>query len=198
MFLIIYATIGIPLMAMMLMTFGEKLKHMIRSSIISFERKVLKRSRPQDIQRKSVIAVFVITAVFLCFISAISTIIENWDFSVALYVWFVTMTTIGFGDYVPQCRGTSNPILVALEYTYVVIAFFLSLTLMACIIHALSDWVNSTKPPSKDDLKQSLSCIANSLSMHKEEQPSINMALPRPFMTPLPPQALPHPYLGTM
>jgi hypothetical protein len=24
------------------------------------------------------------------------------------------------------------------------------------------------------------------------------MALPRPFMTPLPPQALPHPYLGTM
>jgi CBS domain containing-hemolysin-like protein len=147
-----------------------------------------------------VIAVFVITAVFLCFISAISTIIENWDFSVALYVWFVTMTTIGFGDYVPQCRGTSNPILVALEYTYVVIAFFLSLTLMACIIHALSDWVNSTKPPSKDDLKQSLSCIANSLSMHKEEQPSINMALPRPFMTPLPPQALPHDhlYLGTM
>ena len=178
-------------MAMMLMTFGEKLKHMIRSSIISFERKILKRSRPQDIQRKSVIAVFVITAVFLCFISAISTIIENWDFSLALYVWFVTMTTIGFGDYVPKGSGASNPILVALEYLYVVIAFFLSLTLMACIIHALSDWVNSTKPPSKDDLKQSLSRIANSLSMHREEQPSIIMALPRP----LPPRALPRPYI---
>ena len=102
-----------------------------------------------------------------------------------------------YGPDVPKGSGASNPILVALEYLYVVIAFFLSLTLMACIIHALSDWVNSTKPPSKNDLKQSLSRIANSLSTRREEQPSINMALPRPFTTPLPPQALPRPYVGT-
>ena len=108
MFLIVYATVGIPLMAMMLTTFGDKLKHAIRSSIICFERKLLKRNQPQNIHKKSLIAVFLVTVVFLCFISAISTKVENWDFSLALYVWFVTFTTIGFGDYVPQGSGQTN------------------------------------------------------------------------------------------
>lgn len=161
MFLIIYATIGIPLMAMMLTTFGDKLKHAIRMSITSFERKILKRSRHQNI------------LVFLCSISAISASVENWDFSLALYVWFVTFTTIGFGDYVPQGTGKKNPVYKTLEVTYALIAFFLGLVLIATILHALSDWVNSKKPPTTDEIKRSLNRVTNSLSTHKEES-SVN------------------------
>ena len=37
--------------------------------------------------------------------SQISSAKINMSFSLALYVWFVSMTTIGFGDYVPQGRS---------------------------------------------------------------------------------------------
>lgn len=175
MFLIIYATIGIPLMAMMLTTLGDKVKHAIRSSLISFEKNILKRSRPQNIQRKSLIAVFVITAIFLCSVSAISAKVENWEFSLALYVWFVTFTTIGFGDYVPQGSGKIDPLYTPLELTYALIAFFLGLVLIATILHTLFDWINSKRPPTTDDLKRSLGRMTASLSTHKEE-PSTSIA----------------------
>ena len=168
MFLIIYATVGIPLMAMMLTTFGDRMKYIIRSCIIFFEKNALKKTRPQNIQKKSLIAVFVITVVFLCLISAISGNIENWDFFLALYVWFVTFTTIGFGDYVPKCTGRTNG-LQAFGITFALFALTLGLTLIATILHALSDCVNTTKPPTKKYLKRSLGRMANSLSTNKEE-----------------------------
>ena len=180
MFLIVYAIIGIPLMAMMLTTFGDKMKHIKKSHIIYFETKILKRSQPQNIQRKSLIAVFVATAVSLSVISAISVKIENWDFSLAFYIWFVTLTTIGFGDYVPKGSGTTNPVRFGLEVVFTVIGFFMSLTLVACILHTLSDWVNSSTPPTKNDLKRSLGHLTGSSSTHREEPVTISKALPRP------------------
>ena len=161
-------------MAMMLATLGDKLKHSIRSSVISFERNILKISQPRNIQRKSLIAVFVITVFFLGAISAISSTVEDWEFSLALYVWFVTFTTIGFGDYVPQGTGEKHPLYSSLEAAYVLTAFFLGLVLIATILHALSDWINSKKPPTKDDLKRSLGRVTGSMSTQKEE-PSTNI-----------------------
>ena len=179
-FLIGYAIIGIPMMAMMLTTFGDKMKHVIKSHVISFERKILKRSRPQNVQKKLLIAVFVLTTVTVFIMSAISAKIENWDFSLALYVWFVTLTTIGFGDYIPEGTKTTD-ITYYIEMVYVVTAFFLSLTLTACILHALADWAQSKAPPTKDDIKQTLSRFTESLSTHREEPMThITKAIPRP------------------
>ncbi|XP_028404715.1 potassium channel subfamily K member 15-like [Dendronephthya gigantea] len=170
MFLIVYATVGIPLMAMMLTTFGDRLRYIIRSCILSFERKALKITRPQNIQKKSLIAVFVITILFLCLISAISGIIQDWNFSLALYVWFVTFTTIGFGDYVP--KGTNK--LQAIGIVFALISFTLGLTLIATILHALSDWVNTKKPPTKESLKRSLGRLTKrknlKSSSHQKEE----------------------------
>jgi hypothetical protein len=181
MFLIIYATIGIPLLAMLLTTLGDKMRHIIKTCVVSFERKILKRDEPRNVERKTLIAVFVSTAVCVCVMSAVSAKMENWDFSLALYVWFVTLTTIGFGDYVPQVSETTTPVYRALEATYIGITSLLSLTLMACILHVLSDWVYSKTPPTKDDFKRSLDHIASSLSRHHEKPSTIiSKALPRP------------------
>ena len=167
-------------MAMMLTTFGDKMKHMIKSQIIYFEKKILRRSQPKNIQRKSIIAVFVATVISLSVISAISVKIQSWDFSLALYVWFVTLTTIGFGDYVPGGSDSSDPVHFAFEAVFVVIAIIVSLTLVACILHVLSDWVNKSTPPTKNDLKRSLNHLTSSLSTHREEPVTISKALPRP------------------
>jgi hypothetical protein len=174
MFLIVYATIGIPLTGLMLTAFGDRLKHVLRSCVISFEKKVLKRSQPRNIQRKSLVAVFVATIVCLSIMSAISGKIKKWDFSLAFYVWFVTLTTIGFGDYIPDGSGTTDPVRMALEAVYMTMAIILSLTLVACILHALSDWVKNATPPTINDLKRSLGHINRLRSAHREEPVTIS------------------------
>lgn len=163
MFLILYATVGIPLMAMMLTTIGEKTKHFIKSRIALFERKVLKRSQPQNIHLKSLMTVSVTTVIFLLVVSLISSVIEeNWSFPLALYVWFVTFTTIGFGDYVPA--GSGDQSMLPLELVYSIISFFLGLSLIATILHTLGDWINSKTPPTKEALKQSMSRMISMMS----------------------------------
>ena len=117
--------------------------------------------------------------------SAISAKIENWDFSLALYVWFVTLTTIGFGDYIPEGTKTTYIIYSILEMVYAVTAFFLSLTLTACILHALADWAQSKAPPTKEEIKQTVSRFTDSLSTHREEPMThISKVMPCPEPTP--------------
>ena len=179
MFLIVYATIGIPLMGLMLATFGDRLKHVLRACVISFEKKILKRNEPRNIHRKSLIAVFVATAVCLIIMSAISAKMENWDFSVAFYAWFVTLTTIGYGDYIPDGGATKNQTYMVLGGIYTAIALFLSLTLVACILHAISDWVGSATPPSKKR-SQKMSGSPDRGLKHREAEPvTITKVLPR-------------------
>ena len=169
-------------MGLILTTFGNKMKQAIKSNIICFERKILKRSQPQNVQRKLLIAVLVLATVCVCTMSAISSKFENWDFSLALYVWFVTLTTIGFGDYMPQGSKTEEPIYGMLETIYTITSFFVSLTLTACILHAISDWVQSKGPPTRDDIKRSLHRFTSSLSTNTAEEPMTNIsrAMPRP------------------
>lgn len=151
-------------MGMMLKAWGEKLKHFIKSCIIAFEMKLLKRNDPEKIHRKSLIAVFVLTIILLCVLSAISTNREDWDFSSAIYFWFVTFTTIGFGDFVPKGNAKQKSVINVVEISYNVVCFLLGLVLISTIIQALSDWVNSKTAPSKEDIKRSFGKMACTLS----------------------------------
>ena len=184
MFLIVYATIGIPLMVMMLATFGDKMKCAMTSLLISFEQNILKRSRPQNIPRKLVFTVFLVAGICICILSAISAARENWNFTLALYVSFVSLTTIGFGDYMPEHIARKNPVLEGMEGVYMVAVFLVGLTLMSCIFQVISDWLQSKRAPSKNDLKRSLGRVASTIKTLKEEPSTLSLhdALPRPAM----------------
>ena len=169
MFLILYATIGIPLMVMMLATFGDKLKHTLRWCIICFEQNILKTNQPQNIPRKLVVAIILVTIICLCSLSVASVVRQKWEFSTALYVWFVTITTIGFGDIIPEENVGENPIYDALRSLYITVAFFVGLALMSCIVQVMSDWLQSKKAPTKGDLRRSLDHATNKLKTFKEE-----------------------------
>ena len=183
MFLIAYALIGIPLMVIMLATIGNRIKHRIRSFIKFFERRVLKRKRTLNIEKKTLFAVLVATVVCHVFFSAAARMHDDWGFSTALYVWFVTMTTIGFGDFVPNQAFQENQVDSAFMTIYLVTVFFISLALVATIINASSDWVESKKPPTKNELKRSLKRMTKSLSKQKDKPSTSTLEeLPRPYL----------------
>ena len=170
-------------MVIMLATVGDKLKHLIRFCIISFERKILKKKRTSNIQKKTLFAVLITAIFFHLMFSAAAQVHDNWDFSLALYVWFVTLTTIGFGDFVPhihfqESRGDSTFISL-----YLMIVFFIGMSLVATVLQASSDWMESKKPPTKDELKRSLKCMLSSFSKRKDKPSTSTLQqLPRPYL----------------
>lgn len=97
---IVYALIGMPIALAMLGVGGQLVIHKLQIIINFFERKFRLKGRGKHQTFKVLIAT--IFSVFLsliggCLISAYGHLGE-YDWTVALYYWFQTITTIGYGD----------------------------------------------------------------------------------------------------
>ncbi|XP_020917392.1 potassium channel subfamily K member 15 isoform X2 [Exaiptasia diaphana] len=99
--LIPYCLIGLPLTMLALKTSGEVIHLSIKTIAVNFERKVLKRQHPEKKLIKCFIIIISIMTVVICAAAAGEVALEGWTFLDGVYCWFVTFTTIGFGDFVP-------------------------------------------------------------------------------------------------
>ncbi|XP_060078929.1 potassium channel subfamily K member 2-like [Ylistrum balloti] len=96
-FIVVFAIIGIPLCALFLSGIGEKLAGLTKS----FQKK--KFSKNHEVAEHRLKALLVpLTAVLLLLLipAAIFSAIEDWNYGEALYYCVITLTTIGFGDFV--------------------------------------------------------------------------------------------------
>ena len=129
MFLIIYASFGIPLGLIMFHSIGERINH-FTSIIVSMVRKTLK-ANPTEAKKKDLIGI--VLFLFLIFtISGASMFshFEGWGYLDSLYYSFTTLTTIGFGDYVALRQD--NALERKIYYVVLVISFILfGLAIMA-------------------------------------------------------------------
>ena len=101
-FSIIYALFGIPIAGLMLKSIGEKLTETIPNVLTCVERRLLGREEAEHIQMKSTITVFVIMAFLLLTLGTFAHAYEGWSYFEGIYFAFVTLSTIGFGDFVPS------------------------------------------------------------------------------------------------
>lgn len=99
--LIPYCLIGLPLTMLALKTSGELIALCIKTTAVNFEKKVLKRQNPEKKLIKCFVIISSILAVLVCGVAGLEVVFENWAFLDGVYCWFVTFTTIGFGDFVP-------------------------------------------------------------------------------------------------
>lgn len=102
---VVYALIGIPLTLIMLGHIGDKLKDLAHRI-----NKLNLFSKKPHVNKAANMFIILILGISVLFIapSCIFHAVEDWSILEAIYYCFVTLSTIGFGDYVVGISGDSN------------------------------------------------------------------------------------------
>ncbi|XP_045206558.2 potassium channel subfamily K member 2-like [Mercenaria mercenaria] len=155
-FFVFYAILGIPLTAVILGAVGEKMTKPYKK----LEKKQFfpKYPKSETIGKRAIFAT-------LCFVlfslipAAIFQAVEDWSYLEAWYYTIVTLTTVGFGDFVP---GQSDSDLRGFYKIIVGAWIFFGLAWLSMVLNLVGDFLKTQakkvdndedKKESKDDAK---------------------------------------------
>ncbi len=127
----------------MLNTVGENICHFVGFILDTIEKRLLGKEEEKSCKVKSLCVVFLLTIALLVFMAGISVKAENWSFGLGLYVWFVTFTTIGFGDYIPGNEVSSADSHAAIIYRVILVV--IGLSLISTIFNAMTDCIEEKR-----------------------------------------------------
>ncbi|XP_040844432.1 potassium channel subfamily K member 9 [Ochotona curzoniae] len=171
-FCMFYAVLGIPLTLVMFQSLGERMN--------TFVRYLLKRVKKgcgmhnTDVSMENMVTVGFFSCMgTLCIGAAAFSQCEDWSFFHAYYYCFITLTTIGFGDYVAlQSKGAlqKKPLYVAFSFMYIlvgltVIGAFLNLVVLRFLT------MNSEDERRDAEDRASLTGNPTSLAIHIPDEP---------------------------
>ena len=91
--------IVVSLTLLTLKSIGELISKGVNKIVTKFEKKVLNRSEAKRAKTKSAIILFALVVLIVVNQLAIITHLD-WTLVEGVYFWFITFSTIGFGDYV--------------------------------------------------------------------------------------------------
>ncbi|XP_061563118.1 potassium channel subfamily K member 3a [Cololabis saira] len=136
-FCMLYALLGIPLTLVMFQSVGERINTFVRC-LLHRLKKCLGMRHTEVSLVNMVIVGFISCMSTLCVGALAFSYFEGWSFLHAYYYCFITLTTIGFGDYVAlQNEGAlqNQPDYVAFSFIYIltglaVIGAFLNLAVL--------------------------------------------------------------------
>ncbi|TNM96006.1 potassium channel subfamily K member 3 isoform X1 [Takifugu rubripes] len=136
-FCMFYALLGIPLTLVMFQSLGERINTFVRY-LLHRAKQCLGMQRTEVSMRNMVTVGFFSCMSTLCVGAVAFSYCEGWSFLHAFYYCFITLTTIGFGDYVALQRDNAlqnDPRYVAFCFVYIlmgltVIGAFLNLVVL--------------------------------------------------------------------
>ncbi|XP_045741776.1 potassium channel subfamily K member 15 [Mirounga angustirostris] len=136
-FCMFYALLGIPLTLVTFQSLGERLNALVRRLLLAAKR-CLGLRRPRVSTENMVVAGLLACAATLALGAAAFAHFEGWTFFHAYYYCFITLTTIGFGDFVALQSDEAlqrKPPYVAFSFLYIllgltVIGAFLNLVVL--------------------------------------------------------------------
>ncbi|XP_059115718.1 potassium channel subfamily K member 15 [Peromyscus eremicus] len=142
-FCMFYALLGIPLTLVTFQSLGERLNALVRCLLLAAKR-CLGLRRPHVSAENMVVAGLLLCATTLALGAAAFAHFEGWTFFHAYYYCFITLTTIGFGDFVALQRDEAlqrKPPYVAFSFLYIllgltVIGAFLNLVVLRFLASA--------------------------------------------------------------
>ncbi|KAL6034101.1 hypothetical protein STEG23_024956 [Scotinomys teguina] len=142
-FCMFYALLGIPLTLVTFQSLGERLNALVRCLLLAAKR-CLGLQRPNVSAENMVVAGLLLCAATLALGAAAFAHFEGWTFFHAYYYCFITLTTIGFGDFVALQRDEAlqrKPPYVAFSFLYIllgltVIGAFLNLVVLRFLASA--------------------------------------------------------------
>ncbi|XP_006033957.2 potassium channel subfamily K member 3, partial [Alligator sinensis] len=136
-FCMFYALLGIPLTLVMFQSLGERINTFVKYLLHRMKKCLGMRQAEVSMANMVTIGFFSCIST-LCIGAAAFSYYEHWSFFHAYYYCFITLTTIGFGDYVAlQKDGAlqTKPQYVAFSFVYIltgltVIGAFLNLVVL--------------------------------------------------------------------
>lgn len=134
---IVFAFFGIPINILFLQSVGKSLREVEKFLITEFEKRCLKRNEePKFLNEKCSLCAVVFFFTLLLFSAAVQQKIDEWTFLEGFYAYFITFTTVGFGDLIPGGSPTESPV----RNTVVRIVFIiLGLAAMSNVLIAVMD-----------------------------------------------------------
>lgn len=138
-FCIAFSLFGIPLCLLTLKSAGVWISEHLKRTIINFEIRVFKVPNVRLLEFKCAFLTLVLMVIFLSVSSAVQVIWEKWTFVDSFYTWFITFTTVGFGDYIPfeSVVSREDGILAAIFHIFATFPALCGLCLVASVINTL-------------------------------------------------------------
>lgn len=106
-FCMAYAMVGIPLGLVMFQSIGERLNK-FASVVIKRAKTYLRCQKTEATEMNLMLATGLLSSIIITTGAAVFSRYERWSYFDSFYYCFVTLTTIGFGDYVALQVNSSN------------------------------------------------------------------------------------------
>ncbi|XP_063804623.1 potassium channel subfamily K member 10 isoform X3 [Pseudophryne corroboree] len=151
-FCILYAIFGIPLFGFLLAGIGDQLGTIFGKSIARVE-KVFRKKQVSQTKIRVISTILFIVAGCLVFVTIPAVIfkqIEGWSELESIYFVVVTLTTVGFGDYV---AGGNTKIMYREWYKPLVWFWILvGLAYFAAVLSMIGDWLRVISKRTKEEV----------------------------------------------
>lgn len=107
---IFVSLLGIPITLLALNSIGELIAKYVIVIVKKFEINILKTSEPKRLRAKSAVILFSLMVVLIVVNGWLMIYLSDWSLIEGIYFWFITLTTIGFGDYTLAKRQRIMPL----------------------------------------------------------------------------------------
>ena len=132
-FCVFYAIFGVPLAFLFFSAVGDELYILQKYAIKKLETGPLRKEAATRLELKCLILTLLEILLLLMIGGGIQSGAEGWTFGQGMYCWFVTFTTIGFGDLIPGMDKESHEIPM-IFFTIIGLCF------MANLVHIMADF----------------------------------------------------------
>lgn len=133
---ILYALVGIPLTIITMKSVGHVYNTLLKRILTGVEVKCLKRALVQRLELKLLVLNLLAVSVLIFSGALISIHDDGWSFVQGLYVWFITFTTVGFGEAVPR-------IMTEYQLNFLTVA---GLCFMSALVDSIALYVEKANP----------------------------------------------------
>ncbi|KAL9966231.1 hypothetical protein ACROYT_G024277 [Oculina patagonica] len=134
---IFFALFGIPINILFLQLIGDRMLHGEKYLVTKFETRCLKREGvPRYLNEKCSMLGILLLVILLFSCAGLHTTVDGWTFFEGFYAFFITFTTVGFGDLIP---GTADGKMAAPTTVIRILFIILGLAAMSNVINALAN-----------------------------------------------------------
>lgn len=152
-FCIFYSLVAIPVTGIMLISVGSHVALSLQLFVAFIEKKILRREVQMNTELKSTVITFVFMILIIIFGALLTSHTDGWTFIEGMYFTFISLSTIGFGDYIINNGELNDPDdkkAVAVNFTIVLI------TIGLCVVSSVLCSVSSVIEEKQRRMRQQL------------------------------------------